>query len=227
MDFKTSKNLGCIGALLMFIGVIASVSFRVLLTGMVAFVIAEIVGFIFVLISLNGFASFYKEKGIFNNALFGGVAAITGGIIVIVVTVVAVFASLTVVLYQIFPDWNGDFSSLQNLAPSIANMDFSMLKPFVIGVALVLVALYIFVIIAAILMSLSLNKLSKRSGTSLFATASMIMLVGAVIPIIGLLFIWISLLILTIAFFTMKEPKPIPPTYTTTTTPPPPPPPYV
>jgi uncharacterized membrane protein len=217
MDFKTSKNLGGIGALLMFIGCMIPGLF-----GDYFSLGVPIVGFILVLVSLYGFASFYKENGIFNNALFGGLAAIIGCIVASVVAVVVVLTSIVNFLYQIFPGWNGDYASLQDLTPNITNIDISTLTPFFTGIALILVILWIFSIITAIFAGRSLKKLAQHSDTNLFATTSTIMLIGAVIPILGLLFIWISLLILAIAFFTMKEPNPTPPPTYTTTPPPPP-----
>jgi uncharacterized membrane protein len=216
MDFKTSKVLGGIGALLIFVGCITSW----LYVGYFSFGL-PIVGFVFVLVSLYGFASFYKEKGIFNNAIFGGLAAIIGLVIAGVVAVIVVLTSIVDFLHQIFPGWDGDFASLQYLTPNTSNIDTSALTPFLTGIAVIIIVLWIFSIIAAIFIGRSLKKLAQRSDTGLFATVSTIMLVGAAIPILGLLFIWISLLILAIAFFTMKEPEPIPPTYTTTTNPPP------
>jgi uncharacterized membrane protein len=217
MDFKTCKVLGGIGALLMFVGCMIPGFF-----GGYFSLGAPIVGFVLVLVSLYGFASFYKENGIFSNALFGGLAAIIGCIVAGVVAVVVVLTSIVNFLHDIFPDWNGDFASLQDFTPNTANIDVSTLTPFFTGIALILVVLWIFSIIAAIFAGRSLKKLAQHSDTNLFATTSTIMLIGAVIPVIGLLFIWISLLILAIAFFTMKEPNltTTPPTDTITTPPP-------
>jgi uncharacterized membrane protein len=39
----------------------------------------------------------------------------------------------------------------------------------------------------------------------LFGTAGLLMLIGAVIPVIGLLIIWIGYILATVAFFQMKK----------------------
>ena len=51
----------------------------------------------------------------------------------------------------------------------------------------------------------SMDQLSTKSGIGLFGTAGLLMLIGAVIPIIGLLIIWIGAILATVAFFQMKQ----------------------
>ena len=213
MDFKTSKILGGVGALLMFIGGI------MLFVAPFYYGIIEIVGIIFVLISLYGLANFYKNKGIFTNALFGVLASIVGAITATAVMVVVVLSSLENFLYQIFPNWNGDISSLQDLTPS-TNIDFSAVSSFINGLLLVLVVCTVFMVITAFFVRRSLKDLTTHSGTGTFATAGMILLIGALLTIllVGLLLIWIATLLLAVAFFTMKEPEPIPTSNATTTT---------
>ncbi|MCL1977868.1 MAG: DUF996 domain-containing protein [Candidatus Bathyarchaeota archaeon] len=215
MNLETSKLLGGIGALLMFLGGIT------LYIGYY-FGILEIVGIILVLLSLHSLANFYGNRGIFNNALFGVLAAVIGAIISVVVTVVAVLASLKDFLYQVFPGWDGNYASLQNLTPDTANFDPSTVTAFLIGILLVLVVVWVFAIISAFFVRRSLKELSVRSGSGLFATAGLLMLIGAVLTVIliGVILVWISALILAIAFFTMKEPEPVPPPVTTASPPP-------
>ncbi|XHH09487.1 MAG: DUF996 domain-containing protein [Candidatus Bathyarchaeia archaeon] len=215
MNFETSKILGGIGALLLFLGILPYIGY---------FGIVEIIGLILVMVSLYGLADFYRERGIFTNALYGVLAAIVGAVIASVVTVVTVLASLTDFLYQIYPDWNGDWATIQGLTPNTANIDPSAIIPFITGLLLVFVVIWIFAIIAAFFVRRSLKELAVRSGTGLFATAGLLLLIGAVLIIIfglGLLLIWIAALLLAIAFFTMKAPEPVPPPPTTTTSPPP------
>jgi len=203
MTLETSKMLGGIGALLMFVGVLPYISYLFIL---------EIIGVILVLISLNGLANFYKERGIFSNALYGVLAAIVGGIIAITVMFTTVFSSLMNFLEQIYPGWNGDWAALQGLTPN-TNIDPSTVLPILTGMILFVVIVWIFSIIAAFFVRRSLKELSIRSGTGLFATSGLLLLIGAVLVIIGvgLLLVWIALLLLAIAFFTMKAPETVPP----------------
>jgi len=216
MNLETSKILGGIGALMMFLGVFPYIGY---------FGIVEIVGVILVLVSLYGLANFYKDKAIFNNALFGVLAAIVGAIISAVVVVVTVLTSLTDFMYQIFPDWTGDWTTIQSLTPDAANLDPSALVPLLTGMLLIFVVVWVFAIIAAFFFRRSLKELSTRSGTGLFSTAGLLLLIGAVLIIafgLGAILIWIATLLLAIAFFTMKQPEPAPPqtTYTTPSAPP-------
>ena len=63
MTLESSKTLGGIGAILMFIGVLPFIQ--------LLWVIVDIIGAILVLVALHGLANYYKEAGIFSNALYG------------------------------------------------------------------------------------------------------------------------------------------------------------
>lgn len=93
MTFETTKIIGGIGALLMFLGVIPYVSY---------FGILELIGVILVLVSLNGLANTYKDRSIFSNAVFGVLAMVVGAVVSAVVVFVTVLTSLTDFLYQVF-----------------------------------------------------------------------------------------------------------------------------
>ena len=92
MNLNTSKNLGGIGALLMFIGIIPYISY---------FGIIELIGLILVMVALYNLASHYREGSIFNNALYGLIIGIVGGVISIAAVFVAVLASLEDFLYAL------------------------------------------------------------------------------------------------------------------------------
>ncbi|MBY9021893.1 MAG: DUF996 domain-containing protein, partial [Candidatus Lokiarchaeota archaeon] len=81
MSIETSKILGGIGALLMFIGILPYVNF---------FGAIEIIGLILVMIALYNLGRYYSEPGIFNNALYGIIMGIVGGVISVVVVIVTV-----------------------------------------------------------------------------------------------------------------------------------------
>src|SRR4030042_5395857 len=108
MDIATSKNLGGVGALLMFIGVIPYIS---------TFGFIEIIGLILVMIALHSLASHYMERGIFNNALYALIIGLVGGVISIAAVIATVLQTLTEFLHAIFPDWNGDWTELSGLPP--------------------------------------------------------------------------------------------------------------
>src|SRR5512136_2875303 len=93
MSVETSKILGGVGALLMFIGILPYINY---------FGLLELVGLILVFVALYNFGSHYKEGGIFNNALYGLIIGIVGGVVAIATAVIAILTSMTDFLYAIF-----------------------------------------------------------------------------------------------------------------------------
>lgn len=193
MTLESNKNLGGIGAILMFIGVLPVISF---------YGITSLVGLILVLIAMYGLANYYNESGIFNKALYGAITAIVG----IVVAVAIFFTAAIGFLSKILPNWNGDWASLLqiNLADISTNIVFSDIAPFLAMILLGLVILYVAAIITALFLRKSLGLLSAKTGVGLFGTTGLLILIGAIIPIIGLLLIWIALLLLAAAFFSIR-----------------------
>jgi len=202
MTFETSKTLGGIGAILIFIGIFPIINY---------YGILEIIGAILVLVALYSLADYYKERGIFNNALYGILAGIVGVVITVVEALVTFLTSLTDLIKQIYPSWNGDWSTLQGMTPDTSNINPSAIFPILAGVLVILVIVWVFTIIASFFIWRSLKQVSNKSSEGLFGTAGLLLLIGAIIPLIGLILMWISTLLLAIAFFTMKhQAQPLP-----------------
>ncbi len=204
MKLETSKLLGGIGALLMFIGVIPFVSY---------YGIVEIIGVILVLAALYGIGSFYKDSTIFNNAIYGVIAGVVGVVVAAAVVIVVVLSNISDFLTKIFPSWNGDWSTLPSLSgitPTMSNIGFGDIIPFITAGIMVFVILWVFSITAAFLVRRSLIQLSIKSNVGLFGTAGLLLLIGAILVIVifGLLLMWIAALILAIAFFSLKTTQP-------------------
>lgn len=198
MSIETSKILGGVGALLMFIGLFPYINY---------FGVIELVGLILAMVALYNLGSHYREGGIFNNALYGLIIGIVGGVISIAAIIIAVLTSLTDFLYALFPNWNGDWTALSGLTPNPSNISLDNIMPFLTGILVVLVILWVSSIIAAFFIRRSLETLSVKSGVGLFSTAGLLLLIGAVLIIalgIGLILIWISALLLAIAFFRIR-----------------------
>jgi uncharacterized membrane protein len=208
MTLETSKTLGGVGAILMFIGIIPYISY---------FGVIELIGLILVFVALYNLAGYYSERGIFDNALYGLIAGIVGGVIAGVVVVYAVLTSLTDFLYKLYPTWNGDWTALSGLTPNTSNINPADILPFVGGILAALAILWIFSIVSAFFVRRSLRSLSAKTSVGLFSTAGLLLLIGAVLIIaigIGLILIWISALLLAIAFFTIRPKETQPPTPT-------------
>jgi uncharacterized membrane protein len=191
MTLESSKNIGGIGAILMFIGVLP------IFTGSG---IISLVGLILVLVAAKGFADHYKEGGIFSNALYGILTAIVGAIIAVAVAVVALvslFSELGLTLTNI-QDWS-TLSTIDWQA-----IGFDIIGRFVGSIVIVLVVVWVFAIIAAFFVRKSLGIISAKTGVGMFGTTGMLILIGAIIPVLGLILIWIALLLLAVAFFSVR-----------------------
>ncbi len=205
MNFEISKNSGGIGALLLFIGAFSSNLFYGSLL--------SLVGLILVLISLKGLADYYKEARVFNNFLYGVIIGIVGIIVAVVISSV-IFQSLIGILFPglSLANWM-TFTTLTITIPTI-----NQILPLIYGFVAVLVVLFVFAVITAFLMNTSLKALSMKTDIRLFATAGTLLLIGAILTIIlvGIILIWIAMIILAIAFLSIKPlPPPAAPTATT------------
>ena len=168
--------------------------------------IIALVGLILVLVALYGLANIYKERGIFNNFLYGIIAGIVGAVIAGVVIVVYVLTSLKNLLYQIYPGWNGNWSKLSGLTPNTSNITISTVSPLLERLLLAFVVLWVFIIIAAFFARLSLKTLSAKTSEGLFSTAALLLFIGAILTIvlIGFLLMWVAVLLIAIAFFQIE-----------------------
>jgi uncharacterized membrane protein len=194
MTLESSKNLGGIGALLMFVGVLPYVSF---------YGLVSLVGLILVLLAMYGLANYYRESGIFNNALYGVITAIVGAIAFIAILFIAALGLLS--------QLGLSFANTADWAAIISTYDwtgvgFNILMNFAAVLIASLVVLFVFVVITAILLRKSLGLLSAKSEVGMFGTTGTVILVGAILTIIiiGLLLVWIALLLLAVAFFSIK-----------------------
>ena len=196
MNFDTSKNVGGVGAILIFVSVL--LSYASVFSGVVS-----LVGLILVLIAFKGFADYYNEAGIFNNALYGVITAIVGGIATVAVVFIAAvdFLSELGLSFANMADWSAELTTID-----WTTVGFNIIGNFIAYILLALVVLFVFGIITAILLRKSLGLLSAKTGVGLFGTTGLLILIGAVLTIIaiGLLLIWIATLILAIAFFSIK-----------------------
>jgi uncharacterized membrane protein len=211
MALETSKYLGGIGALLIVIGVLP-IPYATILS---------LIGLILLMIGLKGFADFYKEGGIFNNALYSIILAIVGVVVVAGVLVVMFLETLLEFGINIsnIADWASLETQLTTIFTDFSNFGalFNLLGAIAIG----LIILFVFAIIAAFFFRRSLTQLASKTGVGLFGTAGLLMLIGAVLTIIviGFLLIWIAFILVAVAFFRIRAQ----PTAVTQTAPPPPP----
>jgi uncharacterized membrane protein len=202
MNFESSKTLGGLGSILLFIS-----PFTTVLTPITAGIVA-LIGFILLLVGAHGLAQYYREAGIFNNMLYGTLVGLVGGVAAGLAAVWAFIAVLPDFVRKIYPGWNGDWTTIPNTTPDTSNITASDVSP-ILGVTFALiVVLFAIAIIVALLYRRSLTQLSAKTGVGLFSTTATILLVGAALTIVfgfGLLLVWISTLLLAIAFFQIRS----------------------
>jgi uncharacterized membrane protein len=197
MTFETSKTLSGVGSLLIVIG--AAAGFAASYSG-----ILTLIGIIMVLIGLNGLANYYKEEGIFKNALYSMIIAIVG----CVVSIGIIAASAVSALADLGIDWANieDWANIgTDVGTVFTDFDFSTIATLLGAILVGVIILFVVMIVAMYFLRKSMNQLSTKSGIGLFGTAGILVLIGAVIPVIGLLIIWIGFILVTVAFFQLEK----------------------
>jgi uncharacterized membrane protein len=207
MTLDTSKTLGGIGAILLLIGIIPFIQY---------IWIIGLVGVVLILAALHGLESFYNSKGIFSNAIYGIITGVVGVVIAVIVAVASLIANIgniNAFISTVYPDWNGDWSTLSGLSPTTANVNPSDLIPLISGLIITFVAVFVvvwvFAIISTFFFRRSLTQVKDKTNVGLFGTAGVLLFIGAILIIavgFGFLLMWIAILLLAIAFFTIKIP---------------------
>jgi len=193
MTLESSKTLGGVGALLMVIGPFLGAYSGVL----------GLVGLILVLIALKGLSDHYNEAGIFNNALYGFIMAIIGGVVFVAVIVVAAVGLLTDLGIEV-ANW-GDPTAFQSIDwQNLVTLD--ILWPYIAAIVGSLVVLFVFVVVGSVFLRRSFTSLSAKTGVNMFSTVGLVTLIGAVLTIIvvGFIILWVALILLIVAFFSIK-----------------------
>lgn len=184
---ELNKALGAVGLLLMVIGPLSNG-------------VLGLVGLILLLISLKGLSCYYNEKGIFDNALYGIVTAIIG----VVVFVAGIAVAAVGLLSDLGIAWS-DWAAIQGLDWQ-AVVTWDIIEPHIAVIIGSFVALFAFVVVSAIFLRRSLTIISAKTKVNLFGTAGLLILIGAMLSIIvvGFILIWVALIMLTVAFFSIK-----------------------
>jgi uncharacterized membrane protein len=200
VNFETSKNLSCVGAILIFAGPIVSFFATIFVGAPVAFV-----GLLLLLMGVRNLAVYYSEPGIFNNTLYSGIAAILGFLAFVAIAFVAFLNLLSEI--GVTPNI-GNISDLPTL---ISNISVTALEKFVGFILLDIAVLFVFMLVTAIMLRKSLGLFTAKTGLRLFGTTGIIMLAGGALTIIfgiGLILMWIATLLLAIALFQIRPRTP-------------------
>jgi len=190
MDLSSSRLLGIIGALFMVLTFVPT-------AGGLLFII----GLIFVLIAINGYGNAYKDESMFHNALYTVVFVIIG---------LVVFAGVLIFGLMNFLSTVGitnitQLSQWQNINWQQV-VTTSNILPFVGTIVLGLVVLFVFIVVASLYFRKSMKSLSEKSGVKMFHTVGTVFFIGAILTIIviGFIIIWVSFILLLVAFYESK-----------------------
>ncbi len=181
MSMEQGKSLASIGALLLVIGTFVP--------------FLGIVGLILMMIGLKSLADYYKERGIFDNALYGIIFGIIGAAAAAFLIIAVVFGG-SFLGFAFGP--GGDITG--------------NLVAFFGGILIALIVAFIFYVLMAVYLRKAFDALSDKTGNGMFKTAGLLLLIGAILTIvlIGLILIFVAWILLTVAFFSMPSTPPPP-----------------
>jgi uncharacterized membrane protein len=182
MSIEQGKSLASVGALLLVIG-----SFIPFL---------GIVGFILLMIGLKNLSDYYKDRGIFNNALYGVLFGIIGVAAAAFILIAVFFGGM------LFGFQYGPGEDITGITGNVV--------AFFGGILIAVVVAFIFYILMALYLKRSFDSLAHMSGIGMFRTAGLLLLIGAILTIIliGLVLIFVAWILLTVAFFQMPSAPP-------------------
>lgn len=176
-----ARTLGGIGSILILLSIVP-------IAGIVLF----IVGFIMVLLAVKYISETVEDKTIFNNTLIAVILAIAGMIAGLAVAVAGK-------LFPFFREFRPMYGQSMFVEPGM----YTFLATFIIA----LVILWIFYIGSAIFLRKSYRTIASKLNISMFDTAALLYLIGAVLSIVlvGFIVIYVAEILQTVAFFSIVE----------------------
>jgi uncharacterized membrane protein len=197
VSFETGKILGLIGALFMVISPFGGSANAAL----------GLIGLVLLLLAFHELADYYKDRSIFRNVLYGIIIFVVGVAVAVAIIGIAAAGALTQIGLPM-SSWS-DPTAWQGIDWN--NLNYNALAPFFAAIVGALVVLFALMVIAAYFMRKSLRTLAQRSGTAMFATSGLILLIGAILTIIliGFILLWVATILLTIAFFRLRAEQPV------------------
>ena len=186
---NNAKIMGGIGAILTLLGIIPSAGFFL-----------GIIGFILILVAVKYISDETKDKSIFNNFLYFFITCIIGVVVTVIVLVITVINA-------------GGITYINELqAKALTNpMDvWNAIQPLLTGFLVALLILCVLIIISAIYLRKSYDKIAEITNVKWFSTTGLLFLIGAATLIIGVGFIiiLIAMILEIIAFFSLPDKLP-------------------
>ena len=178
MSVESNRTLGGVGALMILVGSVFSLFSLVqyvfpsvspvvtVFGGLLA--ILSFVGLIIFMIAMNGLANNYRDRGIFDNALYGLIVIIVGGVV----------AGATAVLLVL--------SSIASMGTHLTNpsLDMESFLPTIFGFILpVILVVAVFGLAQAWFFLRAFSKLAAKSQVSLFRTGGLLFIAGVAVSV--------------------------------------------
>jgi uncharacterized membrane protein len=193
VTLESSRTLGGVGALLIFLGsafsflslvryVYPSLSLAATALGGLLGVLS-FTGLILFMVAMNGLANHYRDRAIFNNALYWIITSIVGAVVAIALAVAVTLSVLSSIIKTIAP-----FTPTN--PPSISSL-LDALRPFIVYFIPVGVVAFAIGVISVVFIMRAFNRLASASGVRIFR----LFLAG--IAVTGALELLAALLILT------------------------------
>lgn len=202
VSLSQAKILGGVGSILVLLIFVPTVGW-----------IVSIAGLVLVLIAVKYISDVVQDRSIFNNILIGLVLAIVGLVVAGVIIVGTVLSKLSTLQSLT------SLTTVTTGTPSIPSGVYGIIATVIIGLAV----LWILLVISSVFVRRSYNTIAQRLNISLFRTAALLYLIGAILAIvlIGFVIVLVAEILLIIAFFSISESRM---GFEQTTTMPPPPP---
>ncbi len=189
---REAKIYGGVGAILLLVGGIGGffIPFGAL--------VIPIVGLVLVLIAVNFIANALNDRAIFTNMLISVVLGI--------VAILVIFLMVLAVVAAFFGFGDPGFEIVEPPDPG----DFvAVIAALILGLAIA----WIVYIISAFFFKRSFDSIAEGLGVNMFHTAALLFFIGAILIIalgIGVLLIFVSTILVIVAFFSIPEELPQP-----------------
>jgi len=181
VSFEYAKTLAGEGAILLLLSLVPYAGW-----------ILGIIGIVLLLRGMKELSNYYQDEKIYQDSMTG----VKYYIIAIIAAGVAI-AAMTIGVWSA----TGFTFTTESFVPTVA---FGVgLAAFLAGVIIA----FVFYVLASSHLRKTFNTLAQKSGESSFATAGILLWLGAILTIIlvGLVLIFIAWIFATIGFFTMKS----------------------
>ncbi len=182
-----AKVMGGIGAILVILTAIPDYGF-----------VLGIAGLVLILVAISVISREVNDRRIFSDMLMSVILAIVALIILGIAVAAAVFSLIGL----------GNFTGPDFVpGPNVQPGDFIA---FFVALIPALLAIWVLFIVSAVFIRRSLDSMGKKLNVRLFGTAGLLYLIGAATIIIGvgIILIFVSEILLAIAFFTIETAAP-------------------